>query len=119
MQEVLMKRGHQVETLDGKRSGTVVAIFTAPDGERCVVVDVDGALRIFPLDELRVLATASAGGDAWTDQATTSAIRAIFWPTGLTRCKPISGKIHLHWPPVSSVGMGRGVSRLQRGRRAG
>ena len=30
MQEVLMKRGHQVETLDGKRSGTVVAIFTAP-----------------------------------------------------------------------------------------
>ena len=54
MQEVLMKRGQQVETLDGKRSGTVVAIFTAPGGERRVAVNVDGALRIFPLDELRV-----------------------------------------------------------------
>jgi hypothetical protein len=67
MREVLMKRGYQVETLDGKRSGTVVATFTAPGGERRVVVNVDGALRIFPLDELRVMATASAGGDAWTD----------------------------------------------------
>jgi hypothetical protein len=67
MQEVLVKRGHQVETLDGKRSGTVVAIFTAPGGERRVAVDVDGALRIFPPNELRVTAPASAGGDAWTD----------------------------------------------------
>src|SRR6516164_9187486 len=49
--------------------------------------------------------------------STTRAIRAIFRPTGLDRCKPISGKLHLHWPPVSSVGVGakgRGVSRLQR-----
>ena len=67
MQEVLMKRGQQVETFDGKRFGTVVAIFTAPGGERRVAVNVDGALRIFPLDELRVTATTSAGGDASTD----------------------------------------------------
>jgi hypothetical protein len=67
MQEVLMKRGHQVETLDGKRSGTVVAVFTAPGGERRVAVNVDGALRIFALDELRVTAATSAGGDASTD----------------------------------------------------
>ncbi|HVI80565.1 MAG TPA: hypothetical protein VM715_20920 [Candidatus Acidoferrum sp.] len=64
MQEAPMKRGHHVETVDGKRSGTVVAIFTAPGGERRVVVDVNGALRIMPLDELRVTAIASAG-DAW------------------------------------------------------
>jgi hypothetical protein len=62
-----MKRGHQVETLDGKRSGTVVAIFAAPGAERRVVVNVDGALRIFLLDELRVTAATSAGGEAWTD----------------------------------------------------
>jgi hypothetical protein len=66
VQEVLVKRGHQVETVDGKRSGTVVAIFTAPGGERRVVVNVDGALRIFSLNELRVTATTSAGGDGWT-----------------------------------------------------
>jgi hypothetical protein len=65
MQEVLMKRGQQVETIDGKRSGTVVAIFTASGGERHVAVNVDGALRIFPLDELRV--TTSAGGEASPD----------------------------------------------------
>ena len=62
-----MKHGYQVETFDGKRSGTVVAIFTAPGGERHVVVDVDGALRIFLPGELRVTTTASAGGDARTD----------------------------------------------------
>jgi hypothetical protein len=67
MQEVVMKRGHQVETVDDKRSGTVVAIFTASGGERHVAVNVDGALRIFPLDELRVTAAVSAGGDACTD----------------------------------------------------
>jgi hypothetical protein len=59
MQEVLMKRGHRVETLDGKRSGTVLAIFTAPGGEQRVVVDVDGALRIFLLGELRVTTSAN------------------------------------------------------------
>jgi hypothetical protein len=64
MQEVLMKRGQQVETVDGKRSGTVVAIFTAPGGERRVVVDVDGALRIFSQDELRVR---TSGESARTD----------------------------------------------------
>jgi hypothetical protein len=57
MQEVLMKRGHQVETLDGKRSGTVVAIFTAPGGEQRVVVNIAGSLRIFPPEELRVTLT--------------------------------------------------------------
>jgi hypothetical protein len=53
MQEVSMRLGHQVETLDGKRSGTVVAIFTAPGGERRVMVNVDGVLRMFPLEEVR------------------------------------------------------------------
>jgi hypothetical protein len=49
-----MKLGDQVETLDGKRSGTVVAIFNATGGERRIVVNVDGALRIYAADELRV-----------------------------------------------------------------
>ena len=53
-QAVLMKLGDQVETLDGKWSGTVVAIFTATGGERRIVVNVDGALRIYAADELRV-----------------------------------------------------------------
>jgi hypothetical protein len=53
-----MKRGDQVETLDGKRSGTVVAIFTDPNGVRRVVLNIDGALRIHAADELRVMSSA-------------------------------------------------------------
>jgi hypothetical protein len=54
MQEALFRRGDEVETLDGKRAGTVVAIFTDWNGERRTVVNVGGDLRIYPPDELRV-----------------------------------------------------------------
>ena len=54
MQEAPMKRGDHVETLDGKRSGTVVAIFADWNGERRIAVNFDGDLRIYPPDELRV-----------------------------------------------------------------
>jgi hypothetical protein len=67
MQEVLMKRGHQVETRDGKRSGTVVAIFTAPGGERRVVVDVDGAAPYLSAGRAVRYGHSERGGDAWTD----------------------------------------------------
>jgi hypothetical protein len=46
--------GDHVETLDGKRSGKVIAIFADWNGERRIAVDVDGDLRIYPPDELRV-----------------------------------------------------------------
>ncbi len=53
-----MKRGDHLETLDGKRSGSVVAIFTDTNGERRIVVNVNGALRIHAADELRVTSSA-------------------------------------------------------------
>jgi len=49
-----MKRGEQVETLDGKHSGLVVAIFIDTTGKQRIVVDFKGALRIYAADELRV-----------------------------------------------------------------
>jgi hypothetical protein len=58
MQEVSMKRGDQVETLDGKRSGTVVATFTDWNGERRIVVNVGGDMRIYPPDDLHVTCSA-------------------------------------------------------------
>jgi len=54
MQEAPIRRGDQVETLDGKRSGTVVAMFTDWNGERRIVVNVGGDMRIYPPDDLHV-----------------------------------------------------------------
>jgi len=49
-----MKRGEQVETLDGKHSGSVVATFIDTTGKRRIAVDSKGVLHIYAADELRV-----------------------------------------------------------------
>jgi hypothetical protein len=42
----------------------VVAIFTATGGERRIVVNVDGALRIYAADELRVTSSADTSHES-------------------------------------------------------